>query len=416
MKNLPKILVVLILAAIFFSTSAFAQTPTEIQSSPSVTLTNAPTPTPVGQVISLDFKMPGIGGNSENQSPQRTTRNVMLYFFNPEINTEDLSSRPISSFAATVTYDSDTVSPTYGSFVNTQIDLGNEVEDGKYQIVIKADQALSKLVKSGDGESLGGEIYEIGSSYSRKIEISGLTLIVGDIYPSPKGDNVMDINDYNSLVNCFGEKSDTEDCPDKTAADLDDNGSVDGTDYNLMFGSFRALLALGLPVPTFIPQSPTPIPTVAKPTIKPTVVSTPTPAVTRSSSPVAGIVLVSVIMLITLIGIALMIFKRKKLKSFIQVLMHKQSKDAIHAESTEKGETEAGESEFEKEVFVKKQTYDDVNKTAVLTLTDDSGPMLGYYSGGEVVDGFAKVKGMMKKEGDKVFIDVSEITPIEQSA
>jgi uncharacterized protein YxeA len=392
MKNLSKILIVLILAAIFFSTSALAQTPTEIQSSPSITLTNAPTPTPVGQVISLDFKMPGIGGEDENLSPLRTTRNVMLYFFNPEINTEDLSSRPISSFAATVTYDSDTVSPTYGSFVNTQIDLGNEVEDGKYQIVIKADQALSKLVKSGDGESLGGEIYEIGSSYSRKIEISGLSLIVGDIYPEPKGDNVMDINDYNSLVNCFGAKSDTEDCPDKTAADL------------------------GLPVPTFIPQSPTPTPTVTKPTIKPTIVSTPTPAVAQSSSPVAGIVLVSVITLIILIGIALMIFKRKKLKSFIQVLMHKQSKDAGEVESTEKGEAEAGENEFEKEVFVKKQTYDDVNKTAVLTLTDDSGPMLGYYSGGEVVDGFAKVKGVMKKEGDKVFIDVSEITPIDQSA
>ena len=70
----------------------------------------------------------------------------------------------------------------------------------------------------------------------------------------------------------------------------------------------------------------------------------------------------------------------------------------------------------DKDFYVKKQTVDEANKTIVLTLTDDSGPMLGYYKGKEVTDGFSHIKGSMKKEGDKVYIEVSEITPVEESS
>lgn len=415
MKNFSKYLVVLLLTALFFSASAFAQTPTEGNTSPSVTPTSAPTPTPVGQVLSLDLKIPGIGSSGENQTPQHKTREVSIYFFSPEVNTEDSSTTPVSAFVTTVNFDSNPDSPTYGNFVNPLIDLGDKIENGRYQIVVKTDQTLSKLIKSDKEEGPGGQIFEIGNSYNKKIELTGLTMLPGDIYPSPKGDNVMDINDYNGLVNCFGSRGETEACTDKILADLDDNGTVDGTDYNIMFGSFRVLLSLGLPVPTFVPGATTKMPTVISkpsPTEKPAK-STPAPAIKKSESSSGGIQ-VAIFIVIVMVLSGLVIFKRRKLKSFIEVLLHKQSKGVRKDDGPEK--EEGIDQNVEKEFYVKKQTYDDVNKTTVLTLTDDSGPTLGYYSGGEVVDGFAKVKGIMKKDGDKVYIDVSAITPVDQAA
>ena len=64
-----------------------------------------------------------------------------------------------------------------------------------------------------------------------------------------------------------------------------------------------------------------------------------------------------------------------------------------------------------KEYFVKKQSDDETKTGFWLTLTDDSGPTLAHYKGTELTDGFANIKGEMKTENGKTFIEISELIP-----
>ena len=65
---------------------------------------------------------------------------------------------------------------------------------------------------------------------------------------------------------------------------------------------------------------------------------------------------------------------------------------------------------IDKEYYVKVGTVDKEKNGVWLTLTDDSGPIEGYYSKGtEVTEGFAKIKGKKKIEGEKVYIEIEEI-------
>lgn len=53
------------------------------------------------------------------------------------------------------------------------------------------------------------------------------------------GDNVLDIRDYNIFVSCFGSRLNTSTCLNKEAADLNDDGVVDSSDFTLLFASFQ---------------------------------------------------------------------------------------------------------------------------------------------------------------------------------
>ncbi|HSW48344.1 MAG TPA: hypothetical protein VLG67_04685 [Candidatus Saccharimonadales bacterium] len=377
-----------------------------------------PAPTPVGTVVKLDFTIPGIGTESGNLTPLNGVRNITLYFFNPEVNSDDPAVKPIASFKTQATYDSNPDSPTYGSFVNQDIDLGTEVPDGKYQISFKPDHALSKLLKERD-QDVGGKVIEIHGTYGESINITNQKVIVGDIYPAGAEDNLMDINDYNALVSCFGTKADSAGCTDKKAADLDDNGTIDGVDYNLMFNSFKTLLELGLPVPSIfqITIKPTSKPTILKPTPQPTVVKKQAKVTPKKSSGAGSIFTIFGLIFVLLIAGAVIFFILKKRKSKQKSAIEMQQ-DYINAKPGEEGEGKqaGGEEIVDKEFFVKKQVDDTTNNRIVLTLTDDNGPTLGYFSGENVIDGFSKVKGVLKKDGDKVYIEVESITPEEETA
>ncbi len=412
--SLKKCLISLLLIIILDLVTAgriFAQSITPISTiSPSITLEPSQTPKPKGQIIRIRFKVPGIGGEAGNNSPRNVSRVLRLYFFDPEINTDDSTAKPLGSIVSSVDFDADPVSPTYGSFINSNIDLEGNVPGAKYQIVFKMDQALSKLIKE-DSKDIGGKVYEVNSASSIPIDIDGQEVIIGDIYPDVKGDNIMDINDYNALVSCFGIKAESETCKDNKAADLSDDGRIDGVDYNLMFGSFKLLHAMGKPVPSFIAPTKVIAPTakVEKPKPKASTAPKKVNAEEPIQKPagVSSIVLPIILTIVTLGIIIFLVIKRRKALDFLGKLVHKNSRAA------EEVTTEVSVDEpVDKDFFVKKQTEDVVNNTTVLTLTDDSGPTLAYYSGKDVTDGFAHVKGVMKKEGDKVFVDVAEITPV----
>lgn len=51
--------------------------------------------------------------------------------------------------------------------------------------------------------------------------------------------NTIDIQDYNDLMNCYGARYAS--CVYKTTADLNDDGAVDGVDYNIIMRSFSGI-------------------------------------------------------------------------------------------------------------------------------------------------------------------------------
>ena len=64
---------------------------------------------------------------------------------------------------------------------------------------------------------------------------------------------------------------------------------------------------------------------------------------------------------------------------------------------------------IEKDCYIKTKGPDEAGTGMWLLLTDDNGPVNAHYAKKDANDGFAKVKGIMKTENGKSFLEVSEI-------
>ena len=80
-------------------------------------------------------------------------------------------------------------------------------------------------------------------------------------------DNAVSVLDYGALVSCFGAKQNTSTCLNPVTADLNDDGVVDGIDYNIFLREHSYLPNIGdvepgdAITPTLSPQT-TPSPTI----------------------------------------------------------------------------------------------------------------------------------------------------------
>jgi len=403
----------LMITSIYFLSrhvSVNAQTPTLATSD--ATPTDEPTPEPTielkGPAIALAFSIPGIATQGGNIKPLHPERGVAVLIYKTDVNTADSSVDPLYTIQSKVTFDTDPNSPTYGMFVNKRLDLGDKVEPGQYQIVFKIDQALQKLITQNDTD-IGGILVDLADG--DPTDTPPQHVILGDIIPSPHGDNVIDISDYNAFIDCYGAKVSSSDCTAKQGADFDDNGVVDGIDYNLMIRSFQSLLAMGLPVPTLAPSV---VPTAA---ISPT--KLPSPPVkkqvqaTSSGNPLGGIFIF--LLFIIIIVCAVLYFINPKFKALVQRLIKKLPLKMPQKKGTPKAIPPTDQAApiaaaEEKEYYIKKQSDDDAKTGVWLEMTDDKGQTLGHYTGTDAVDGFAKVVGEMKTENGKTFLEITKLT------
>lgn len=186
-------------------------TPTNIPGVPTNTPTPTPTPTPVpgGVQIAVKLKLQGIGGTAENTDPQRPSRDVTLQMFND-------NNVKVAEKTGQITYNAQT-----GTFTGT-VDMG-VVANGSYLVKAKMTGYLTKLIQS-ILPITGPDIYE---------HTGVLKVIGGDM----TGNNVLDVLDYNQFVPCFGNRANTSSCTNKTTADINDDGNVDGIDYQLFVKS-----------------------------------------------------------------------------------------------------------------------------------------------------------------------------------
>ena len=98
------------------------------------------------------------------------------------------------------------------------ISVGN-IAIGSYIAIIKMDGFLGTQFPN---------IISITSS-NQTITLPSVSLVTGNI----NTDNQLDLTDYNALISCFGSKFGTSSCQYPNTADMNDDGAVDGTDYNL---------------------------------------------------------------------------------------------------------------------------------------------------------------------------------------
>src|SRR5258708_2332753 len=258
--------------------------------------------------------------------PLHPERNVTVYLYAPDVNSMNPTVKPLYTIQPTAVFDSDPYNPTYTSFINPQIDLGAGIKDANYQMAFRTDQSLHTLIKQNLSD-LGGEIFGISGGPGQAIVLPSQTVLMGDTIPS-QGDNTININDYNAFVTCYGPLNTTNSfCKTGNFGDFNDDGVIDGVDYNILVRSLYVLSQQGLAVPEITPspqpQSPpiTKVTHPARPTT--TIKKQPTPpASTGAKGSLAG-VLFFIFFLIILGGIGFLLYiKNEKVRTLINSLIH----------------------------------------------------------------------------------------------
>ena len=196
-----------------------------------------------------------------NTSPKHSTRNVSLTFMST-------ANTPVATAQATVSYNT-----SAQNFQGT-ISLAS-IPEGQYVITLKMDGFL--------GKQLPG-IFSI--KQGQTIQLPEVWVVAGDI----NNDNKLNIIDYNIILSCFDTKYITSSClAPNTAlspgADIDDDGVVDGVDYNLFI---RELSVQHGDSGNVQPTMPTIIPTnISIPAPKPTTTTSSYDDVVRADEPTA---------------------------------------------------------------------------------------------------------------------------------
>lgn len=182
--------------------------------SPTAAPSNQPSPiTGGGSVqVGVSISLHGIGNGGDNanptaagnNNPTHTSRQVSVIFFNN-------SGQQVTQATGTVALDG-----TSGGFTGT---VPVTITPGAYLVKVKIDGFLSKSVPGIQNITAG-----------QTVTLSHVALVAGDI----TNDDVINNLDYNAFLACFGSKQTSPTCTSGTLADLNDDGRVDGLDYNLM--------------------------------------------------------------------------------------------------------------------------------------------------------------------------------------
>ena len=200
--------------------------PPTITITPTITLTPTPilvptlilSPTPVPGDNLVIFNQVNFGGILDSNTATHTDKNIFVYLYgqnqDPSQDIEGKTVLPIK-FSKALKYN-----PSTKSYQSGPLDIGN-IPDGT-KILIKIDKYLRKLVSVNQVPSQTGGTFEISIS-------SNTNFVPGDV----NGDNIINIVDYAMIVDCFGDKQ----CDNKEASDLNEDGKIDGIDYNVFLKS-----------------------------------------------------------------------------------------------------------------------------------------------------------------------------------
>jgi hypothetical protein len=182
-------------------------------------------------------------GTQENANPQHKAITAQLLVAsangtpitnqtNKSTNTANPSQGSVTTLAQpetpTLTYN-----PQSGLFENPKIIIPNIGIAGQYKLILHVDKYVNRQMQNSPTGLLSlapGTTTDTGTT----------EMIPGDIAPAPHGDNIIDIQDYNSIAGCM-TKANTAICPNPKAADLNDDGIVDEKDLALLKANFGSV-------------------------------------------------------------------------------------------------------------------------------------------------------------------------------
>jgi hypothetical protein len=128
-----------------------------------------------------------------------------------------------------------TYNPKTGNYENPHFNITGFPKPfaaGEYKLNLHVDKYLNSQLVQGDG------IPTLILSPEHTDTPTLVTLTPGDIAPAG-GDNIVDLQDYNTLVGCMGQANAMV-CPNPKVADLNGDGVVDQKDLNLLQSHFGA--------------------------------------------------------------------------------------------------------------------------------------------------------------------------------
>lgn len=178
--------------------------PTGPQPTPSIT--PSITPAEGETILNISFSQIGIG-LSGNAKPLSTTKLVTFAIF-------DTDNSLLYQDTLTSIFDG---SDTY----NAQITLTNEVATGVRKATLRTINAIPL--------NYSGALFDV--KVGKVNNAPKLTLYPGEV----SQDFIFNINDYSIFISCFRKNY----CEDRTIIDFDENGQINGVDYNLLLRSFQ---------------------------------------------------------------------------------------------------------------------------------------------------------------------------------
>lgn len=173
---------------------------------------------PILDKASLTVEFQGIGPNA---NPLNKTRYITIKIFKNEGPFE----RADYVAEDNIVYDGQD-----GKFKSNNFNLG-ALPDGKYQMVIQEERYLDAQLTNKNGDKA------ITVSGGVVVEMAPVTMIAGDLAPGERGDNFINIIDYNAIIGCMpGAPSNS--CFNRDYADLNDDGKVDQIDFDILMKNF----------------------------------------------------------------------------------------------------------------------------------------------------------------------------------
>lgn len=218
------------------NSGSFTPTPGGGSTTPPPSTSSTPTPPLTGTPTSykLSLLLPGIGTGG-NLHPLHSARKTHIVYYS-------LDTGATYPFDTTIVFDGK-------YFTKPVFDPGN-LPNGNYEIFARTPFSLTTRLSQSDGTST----FVIDNTATQPFTVPVNQLLMGDIAPnaslSAYGDNILDLLDYNTIINCYGVLATSANCTNKQAADLDDNGVVDGIDYNIFLRTL-SITSVGdaIPVP-----------------------------------------------------------------------------------------------------------------------------------------------------------------------
>lgn len=157
--------------------------------------------------LALAVQLPGIGSAvGDNTSPVRTTRSGTVEVYNTK-------NEKVKDPAINFNFEMASQSAIYKGTVEL-----TDLAEGAYYVKVKFDNTVFQQLPG---------VYNLKKGTNT---LTTVTLTPGDM----NQDNALDMRDYSLFVACYGEN----DCATKEQADFNDDGKVDGIDYNILIRSF----------------------------------------------------------------------------------------------------------------------------------------------------------------------------------